>query len=77
GRPTALTQTPMPEQTHIHPPALSPFPRGAPGAGGLLRADRATGRGARPTGAVTRYTLSTLDLPRPRETWENAPDAAQ
>jgi phosphoribosylformylglycinamidine synthase len=50
--PTARAKRPahvlMKVETHNHPTAISPFPGAATGAGGEIRDEGATGRGARP-----------------------------
>ncbi|MGU7773183.1 phosphoribosylformylglycinamidine synthase [Burkholderia sp. MR1-5-21] len=77
GRHTELTHTLMKVETHNHPTAISPFPGAATGAGGEIRDEGATGRGARPKAGLTGFTVSNLDLPDARQPWENARDAAQ
>ncbi|MDE1184365.1 phosphoribosylformylglycinamidine synthase [Paraburkholderia sp.] len=76
-RHTELTHTLMKVETHNHPTAISPFPGAATGAGGEIRDEGATGRGARPKAGLAGFTVSNLDLPDARESWENARDAAQ
>ncbi|WP_201319774.1 phosphoribosylformylglycinamidine synthase, partial [Burkholderia sp. E168m30] len=76
-RHTELTHTLMKVETHNHPTAISPFPGAATGAGGEIRDEGATGRGARPKAGLTGFTVSNLDLPDARQPWENARDAAQ
>ncbi|EIM98215.1 phosphoribosylformylglycinamidine synthase [Paraburkholderia hospita] len=77
GRHTELTHTLMKVETHNHPTAISPFPGAATGAGGEIRDEGATGRGARPKAGLTGFTVSNLDLPDAREPWENARDTTQ
>ncbi|MCA3860751.1 MAG: phosphoribosylformylglycinamidine synthase [Burkholderia sp.] len=77
GRHTELTHTLMKVETHNHPTAISPFPGAATGAGGEIRDEGATGRGARPKAGLAGFTVSNLDLPDARQSWENARDAAQ
>ncbi|KML53882.1 phosphoribosylformylglycinamidine synthase [Burkholderia cepacia] len=77
GRHTELTHTLMKVETHNHPTAISPFPGAATGAGGEIRDEGATGRGARPKAGLTGFTVSNLDLPDARQSWENSRDAAQ
>ncbi|WP_175998102.1 phosphoribosylformylglycinamidine synthase [Burkholderia stabilis] len=77
GRHTELTHTLMKVETHNHPTAISPFPGAATGAGGEIRDEGATGRGARPKAGLTGFTVSNLDLPDARQSWETARDAAQ
>ncbi|WP_118181335.1 phosphoribosylformylglycinamidine synthase [Paraburkholderia phosphatilytica] len=77
GRHTELTHTLMKVETHNHPTAISPFPGAATGAGGEIRDEGATGRGARPKAGLTGFTVSNLELPDAVERWENAGDALQ
>ena len=77
GRNVELTHTLMKVETHNHPTAISPFPGAATGAGGEIRDEGATGRGARPKAGLAGFTVSNLDLPHAREAWENARDAVQ
>jgi len=77
GRHVELTHTLMKVETHNHPTAISPFAGAATGAGGEIRDEGATGRGARPKAGLTGFTVSNLALPGAVEPWENARDAAQ
>jgi phosphoribosylformylglycinamidine synthase len=45
----------MKVETHNHPTAISPFPGAATGAGGEIRDEGATGRGARPKAGLTGF----------------------
>ena len=76
ARVTELTHTLMKVETHNHPTAISPFPGAATGAGGEIRDEGATGRGARPKAGLTGFSVSNLQLPDAIEPWENARDAA-
>jgi phosphoribosylformylglycinamidine synthase len=76
GRHVELTHTLMKVETHNHPTAISPFAGAATGAGGEIRDEGATGRGARPKAGLTGFSVSNLELPDAREAWENARDAA-
>ena len=76
GRHVELTHTLMKVETHNHPTAISPFAGAATGAGGEIRDEGATGRGARPKAGLTGFTVSNLELPGAVERWENARDAA-
>ncbi|PMS32259.1 phosphoribosylformylglycinamidine synthase [Trinickia symbiotica] len=76
GRHVELTHTLMKVETHNHPTAISPFAGAATGAGGEIRDEGATGRGARPKAGLTGFTVSNLELPGAVEPWENARDAA-
>jgi phosphoribosylformylglycinamidine synthase len=50
----------MKVETHNHPTAISPFPGASTGAGGEIRDEGATGRGAKPKAGLTGFTVSTL-----------------
>ncbi len=63
----------MKVETHNHPTAISPFPGASTGAGGEIRDEGATGRGARPKAGVTGFSVSNLHLPGTDEPWERAP----
>ena len=60
----------MKVETHNHPTAISPFPGAATGAGGEIRDEGATGRGARPKAGLTGFSVSNLHLPGTDEPWE-------
>jgi phosphoribosylformylglycinamidine synthase len=60
----------MKVETHNHPTAISPFPGAATGAGGEIRDEGATGRGARPKAGLTGFSVSHLRLPGLAEPWE-------
>ncbi|OBS10977.1 phosphoribosylformylglycinamidine synthase [Acidihalobacter prosperus] len=57
-------------ETHNHPTAISPFPGAATGAGGEIRDEGATGRGARPKAGLTGFTVSNLRIPGFEQPWE-------
>jgi len=71
---TELTHTLMKVETHNHPTAISPFPGASTGAGGEIRDEGATGRGAKPKAGLTGFTVSNLLLPDAQRAWENAAD---
>ena len=50
----------MKVETHNHPTAISPFPGAATGAGGEIRDEGATGRGAKPKAGLTGFSVSNL-----------------
>ena len=50
----------MKVETHNHPTAISPFAGAATGAGGEIRDEGATGRGAQPKAGLTGFTVSEL-----------------
>jgi phosphoribosylformylglycinamidine synthase len=63
----------MKVETHNHPTAISPFPGAATGAGGEIRDEGATGRGARPKAGLTGFSVGHLHLPGLAEAWEAHP----
>ena len=63
----------MKVETHNHPTAISPFPGASTGAGGEIRDEGATGRGARPKAGLTGFSVSNLHLPGTNEPWEQQP----
>ena len=71
-----LTHILMKVETHNHPTAISPFPGASTGAGGEIRDEGATGRGARPKAGLTGFTVSNLMITHAVQPWENARDAA-
>src|SRR5262249_32395596 len=60
----------MKVETHNHPTAISPHPGASTGAGGEIRDEGATGRGARPKAGLTGFSVSNLNLPGTNEPWE-------
>src|SRR5690625_845202 len=60
-------------ETHNHPTAIAPRPGAATGAGGEIRDEAATGRGARPIAGLCGFTVSDLRIPDWAQPWENAP----
>ncbi|OAM34482.1 phosphoribosylformylglycinamidine synthase [Eikenella sp. NML96-A-049] len=60
----------MKVETHNHPTAIAPFAGAATGAGGEIRDEGATGRGARPKAGLTGYTVSNLNVPDLKQPWE-------
>ena len=67
-----LTHTLMKVETHNHPTAISPFPGASTGAGGEIRDEGATGRGAKPKAGLTGFTVSNLNIPGAEQPWETA-----
>ena len=59
-------------ETHNHPTAISPWPGAATGAGGEIRDEGATGRGAKPKAGLAAFTVSNLHLPQAPLPWEDA-----
>jgi phosphoribosylformylglycinamidine synthase len=66
----ALTHTVMKCETHNHPTAIAPFPGAATGAGGEIRDEGATGRGAKPKAGLVGYSVSNLRIPGGEQPWE-------
>ena len=60
----------MKVETHNHPTAIAPFPGAATGAGGEIRDEGATGRGAKPKAGLVGYTVSDLRIPELPQPWE-------
>ncbi|SFB92944.1 phosphoribosylformylglycinamidine synthase [Collimonas sp. OK412] len=71
-----LTHILMKVETHNHPTAISPFPGASTGAGGEIRDEGATGRGAKPKAGLTGFTVSNLLLPDAQQAWENSADVS-
>ncbi|HEY6452749.1 MAG TPA: phosphoribosylformylglycinamidine synthase [Steroidobacteraceae bacterium] len=59
-------------ETHNHPTAISPFSGAATGAGGEIRDEAATGRGAKPKAGLTGFAVSHLCIPEFRQPWEQS-----
>ena len=70
---TEVAHVLMKVETHNHPTAISPHPGAATGAGGEIRDEGATGRGARPKAGLTGFSVSNLYLPGTNEPWERDP----
>ncbi|HEX5476281.1 MAG TPA: phosphoribosylformylglycinamidine synthase, partial [Burkholderiales bacterium] len=68
----ALTHTVMKCETHNHPTAISPHPGAATGAGGEIRDEGATGRGAKPKAGLVGFSVSHLRIPGALQPWEQA-----
>ncbi len=63
----------MKVETHNHPTAIAPRPGAATGAGGEIRDEAATGRGARAKAGLTGFAVSNLHLPGRSRAWEARP----
>jgi len=61
-------------ETHNHPTAIAPYPGAATGAGGEIRDEGATGRGARPKAGLCGFSVSHLRLPSAARPWESDRD---
>jgi phosphoribosylformylglycinamidine synthase len=70
GRNRELTHAVIKCETHNHPTAISPFPGAATGAGGEIRDEGATGRGAKPKAGLVGYSVSNLRIPGALQPWE-------
>jgi phosphoribosylformylglycinamidine synthase len=70
GRSRGLTHFVAKCETHNHPTAISPFPGAATGAGGEIRDEGATGRGAKPKAGLVGYSVSHLRIPGALQPWE-------
>ncbi len=57
-------------ETHNHPTAISPYPGAATGAGGEIRDEGATGRGAKPKAGLAGFSVSNLRIPGALRPWE-------
>ena len=66
-----LTHTVMKCETHNHPTAISPFAGAATGAGGEIRDEGATGRGAKPKAGLAGFSVSNLRIPGALQPWEH------
>ena len=60
----------MKVETHNHPTAIAPYPGAATGAGGEIRDEAATGRGARSKAGITGFSVSNLRVPGWLQPWE-------
>ena len=60
----------MKVETHNHPTAIAPVPGAATGAGGEIRDEGATGRGAKPKAGLTGFSVSNLHIPGFEQPWE-------
>ncbi|HYR34949.1 MAG TPA: phosphoribosylformylglycinamidine synthase [Burkholderiales bacterium] len=72
ARHAAPVHTVMKVETHNHPTAISPFPGASTGAGGEIRDEGATGRGAKPKAGLVGYSVSNLRIPGHEQPWERA-----
>ena len=62
----------MKVETHNHPTGISPHPGAGTGAGGEIRDEAATGRGAKPKAGLCGFTVSHLRIPGYEQPWEFA-----
>jgi phosphoribosylformylglycinamidine synthase len=66
----SLVHTVVKCETHNHPTAISPFPGAATGAGGEIRDEGSTGRGAKPKAGLVGFSVSHLRIPGHERPWE-------
>ncbi|WP_295888935.1 phosphoribosylformylglycinamidine synthase [uncultured Thiohalocapsa sp.] len=64
----------MKVETHNHPTAIAPDPGAATGAGGEIRDEGATGRGAKPKAGLCGFSVSNLRIPGAERPWEAGQD---
>jgi phosphoribosylformylglycinamidine synthase len=67
----SLVHTVIKCETHNHPTAISPFPGAATGAGGEIRDEGSTGRGAKPKAGLVGFSVSHLRIPGHERPWEH------
>src|SRR4029450_444331 len=72
-----LTHSVFKVETHNHPTAIAPFPGAATGAGGEIRDEGATGRGAKPKAGLNGFSVSHLRIPEMPLPWERDYDVTQ
>ena len=77
GARNELTHTVFKVETHNHPTAISPFPGASTGAGGEIRDEGATGRGAKPKAGLCGFSVSHLRIPDMRHAWERDNDVTR
>ncbi|CAN5178800.1 phosphoribosylformylglycinamidine synthase [soil metagenome] len=65
-----LYHTRMKGETHNHPTSIATYPGAATCAGGEIRDEGATGRGAKPKAGLTGFSVSHLHLPGAARPWE-------
>ena len=70
GKKSGLTHIVVKCETHNHPTAISPFPGAATGAGGEIRDEGSTGRGAKPKAGLVGFSVSHLRIPGHERAWE-------
>jgi phosphoribosylformylglycinamidine synthase len=72
-----ITHTLMKVETHNHPTAIAPYAGAATGAGGEIRDEGATGRGAKPKAGLCGFSVSHLHIPNYAQSWEANIDVTQ
>ena len=66
-----VVHTLMKVETHNHPTAIAPFSGASTGAGGEIRDEGATGRGAKPKAGLCGFSVSHLRIPQFTHAWES------
>ena len=72
-----VTHTVFKVETHNHPTAIAPFAGAATGAGGEIRDEGATGRGAKPKAGLNGFSVSHLRIPEMPLAWERDHDVTR
>ena len=57
-------------ETHNHPTAIEPFAGAATGSGGEIRDEGATGQGSKAKIGLCGFSLSNLNIPNAKQSWE-------
>ena len=60
----------MKVETHNHPTAISPYSGAGTGSGGEIRDEGAVGRGSKPKVGLVGFTVSNLNIPNYKQSWE-------
>ena len=60
----------MKVETHNHPTAISPYSGAGTGSGGEIRDEGAVGRGSKPKVGLVGFSVSNLNIPNYRQSWE-------
>ena len=60
----------MKVETHNHPTAISPYAGAGTGSGGEIRDEGAVGRGSKPKVGLVGFSVSSLNIPNYKQSWE-------
>ena len=60
----------MKVETHNHPTAISPYAGAGTGSGGEIRDEGAVGRGSKPKVGLVGFSVSNLNIPNYKQSWE-------
>ena len=60
----------MKVETHNHPTGISPYSGAGTGSGGEIRDEGAVGRGSKPKVGLVGFSVSNLNIPNYRQSWE-------